>query len=62
RGLGSTLLRHGLLALRKRGFAAAGLEVDSENDSNAVALYERAGMFVQRCYLLFDKLLREPGG
>ncbi|WP_119066969.1 GNAT family N-acetyltransferase [Aggregatilinea lenta] len=61
RGLGSALLRHGFAALRRRGFTAGGLEVDAENDSNAVALYERAGMSVRRRYLLFDKTLRETG-
>ncbi len=58
RGLGSVLLRHGFAALRGRGFTSAGLEVDAENDSNAAALYEHAGMSVRRCYVLFDKTLR----
>ncbi|MBN1681800.1 MAG: GNAT family N-acetyltransferase [Anaerolineae bacterium] len=58
RGLGSALLRHGLRTLREHGFTAAELEVDSENRTNAVALYERAGMHVQKRYLIHRKVLR----
>lgn len=59
RGLGRALLEHGLHALHAHGFAHAGLEVDAENASNAVALYERAGMYVHRRYLIFQKTLRD---
>ncbi len=59
RGLGHTLLRHGLSRLQQHGFKNAGLEVDSENQSNAVSLYERAGMHVQKRYLIYRKQLRE---
>lgn len=44
RGLGEALLRHGLRELGRRGFTRAGLGVDAENATGAVALYERAGM------------------
>lgn len=57
-GLGSALLGRGLAALQTHGFSAAELEVDSENRSNAVALYERAGMHVKRRYLIYQKMLR----
>ena len=57
RGLGSALLRHGLQRLQERGFTVGGLEVDSENQTNAVALYERAGMHVHRRYLIYHKTL-----
>lgn len=57
-GLGSALLRRGLEALRARGFAAAELGVDSANATNAVALYERAGMHARRCYVIYRKVLR----
>lgn len=59
RGLGSVLLEHGLHVLHAHGFTHAGLEVDAENTSNAVALYERAGMRVYRRYLIFRKDLRD---
>lgn len=58
RGLGSALLRHGFRVLREHGFSAAELEVDSENRTNAVALYERGGMRVQKRYLIYRKALR----
>jgi mycothiol synthase len=58
RGLGGALLRHGLRRLSERGYAAAGLEVDSENGSNAAALYERAGMSVYKRYLIYQKTIR----
>jgi mycothiol synthase len=57
RGLGSALLRHGFRRLQERGFAAVGLDVDSENQTNAVALYERAGMHVHCRYLIYRKTL-----
>ncbi len=58
RGLGSILLRHGFRVLREHGFTTAELEVDSENSTNAVALYERARMHTYRCYLVHRKAIR----
>lgn len=46
RGLGTGLLRHALGAFRDRGLPRGGLEVDTENTTGAVRLYERAGMRV----------------
>jgi ribosomal protein S18 acetylase RimI-like enzyme len=57
-GLGSALLQQGFRVLQAHGFTAAELDVDSENTSNAVALYERAGMTADRCYLTYRKVLR----
>jgi ribosomal protein S18 acetylase RimI-like enzyme len=34
-----------------------GLEVDSENESGATRLYERAGMHVTRRYATYEKAL-----
>ncbi|NLX10292.1 MAG: GNAT family N-acetyltransferase [Chloroflexi bacterium] len=62
RGLGHTLLLHGLHTLQQHGFTQAGLEVDSENQTNAVALYERAGMHVDKRYLIYGKQLRAGAG
>ncbi|MBN1430573.1 MAG: GNAT family N-acetyltransferase [Anaerolineae bacterium] len=62
RGLASALLRRSFHILREHGFAAAGLDVDSENQTNAVALYERAGMHVYRRYLIFHKTLEGIDG
>lgn len=58
RGLGSALLRHGFRVLQEQGYPLAGLEVDSENRINAVALYERAGMRIHRRFLILRKALR----
>ncbi|CAG0986709.1 partial Mycothiol acetyltransferase, partial [Anaerolineae bacterium] len=44
KGLGSALLRYGFYRLQERGYTAVGLDVDSENKTNAVGLYEHAGM------------------
>lgn len=58
RGLGMALLRHAFHTFQSRGFARAGLGVDAQSKTNAVALYERAGMHVHRCYISMRKILR----
>jgi ribosomal protein S18 acetylase RimI-like enzyme len=60
RGLGGALLRYGLHTMQAHGFTLGGLEVDSENRTNAVALYERAGMHVHKRYLIYRKAIRGP--
>lgn len=47
-GLASTLLAIALERFREEGFARAGLDVDSENPTGALAIYERVGFEVQR--------------
>ncbi|MCU0485105.1 MAG: GNAT family N-acetyltransferase [Anaerolineales bacterium] len=44
RGLGEALLRHSFQEFYRRGRVRAGLTVDAENLTNAVRLYEKAGM------------------
>jgi len=46
RGLGRALLLHAFHELRRRGYRKAGLNVDGENLTGAVRLYEQAGMHV----------------
>lgn len=46
RGLGSCLLAHALASFRARGQPRGGLEVDTENTTGAVRLYERVGLRV----------------
>jgi ribosomal protein S18 acetylase RimI-like enzyme len=46
RGLGAALLLHAFREFHSRGFARAGLDVDGENLTGAVRLYERVGMHV----------------
>jgi ribosomal protein S18 acetylase RimI-like enzyme len=57
RGLGLALLQSGFRALGERGHTHVGLEVDSENESGATRLYERAGMRVTRRYATYEKRL-----
>ena len=57
RGLGLALLESGFHGLRERGHTHAGLEVDSENETGATRLYERAGMRVTRRYATYEKPL-----
>jgi mycothiol synthase len=57
RGIGLALLLESFRRLRAAGFTEARLEVDAENTTGAVRLYERAGMSVSRTYLTFQKQL-----
>lgn len=58
RGLGLALLLHSFAAFQARGWAHAGLGVDADSETNAVALYERAGMHVSQRYCNYRKMLR----
>jgi mycothiol synthase len=55
RGLGHALLLHSFRKLKERGYDEVRLEVDGENMTGAVRLYERAGMHVSRRYDTFEK-------
>jgi mycothiol synthase len=55
--LGQALLESGFAALSRRGHTRVGLEVDSENETGATRLYERAGMKVTRRYATYEKVL-----
>lgn len=59
RGLGLALLRHTFGEFRRRGMTRANLDVDAENLTGAVRLYERAGMHAAKRRLTFEKALRE---
>ena len=56
RGIGEALLRHSFAEFEHRGFVRVGLGVDAESPTGAVALYERAGMYVARTSLQFEKV------
>jgi mycothiol synthase len=47
RGLGGALLRHALKGYQEAGFDEASLDVDSENPTGALGIYERAGFEVE---------------
>lgn len=59
RGLARALLSAMFARLRDSGFREVELEVDAENISNAVALYERVGMSVRKTYLIHQKTFRQ---
>lgn len=58
RGLGTALLKQSFVRFQERGFKRAGLGVDAASPTNAVALYEQAGMHVKLRTLAYRKMLR----
>lgn len=59
-GLGLALLQHSFGALYQRGRRKAGLGVDADSLTGATRLYEKAGMYVARQFINYEKELR-PG-
>ena len=59
RGVALALLRHGFGEFHRRGFEAVELDMDSENLTGALRLYERAGMRVTRRTISYEKVLRD---
>ena len=57
RGLGMALLQQAFYLFQQRGFTEAELEVDAESRTNAVALYERAGMHVFSEEIVLRKMI-----
>lgn len=57
RSLGACLLRSAFAVFAARGFPDVTLNVDSENETGAVSLYERVGMRIRRAWDLFEKEL-----
>jgi ribosomal protein S18 acetylase RimI-like enzyme len=57
-GLGEALLKHSFGLFQARGYRRAGLGVDASSLTNAVALYERAGMHVHKRTFAYQKSLR----
>jgi mycothiol synthase len=55
RGLGLALLRHSFCDFAARGATRVGLDVDAENTTGAVRLYERAGMRPVRRLDIYEK-------
>jgi mycothiol synthase len=48
KGVASTLIAHALAAFARQGYRNAGLNVDLDNPTGAVGVYERAGFMVTR--------------
>jgi ribosomal protein S18 acetylase RimI-like enzyme len=59
-GVGRALLEHAFELLARRGFTTIRLNVDSQNETGATRLYERAGLRVRRSFDCFEK--RRVGG
>jgi mycothiol synthase len=57
RGLGLAFLHNAFREFRRRGMTQAGLDVDAENLTGAVRLYERAGMRVAKRADIYEKAL-----
>ncbi|MBE0690465.1 MAG: GNAT family N-acetyltransferase, partial [Anaerolineae bacterium] len=57
RGLGLALLTDMFATLKQRGLSRAGLGVDADNTTNAVGLYQRAGMRVEFKFVNYRKSL-----
>jgi GNAT superfamily N-acetyltransferase len=59
-GLGLALLYHAFSEYFRRGYKRVGLGVDTQNLSGATRLYQKAGMQVDREFVVYEKELR-PG-
>jgi mycothiol synthase len=59
RGIGSSLLRRSFAAFAERGRPRVMLNVDSENPTGAVGVYERVGMRAVRGWDVYEKTLPE---
>jgi mycothiol synthase len=57
RGVGRALLDHGFALLAGRGVKRIQLNVDSQNATGAIRLYERAGMTIRRSFDCYEKRL-----
>jgi ribosomal protein S18 acetylase RimI-like enzyme len=58
KGLGMALLRYAFCSFQGLGLRGSTLGVDAASKTNAVALYERAGMNVRRHAMAYRKVLR----
>ena len=57
KGLGKALLYRTFAEFWNRGTTRVTLDVDAQNTTGAVALYERVGMHVDSCGVAFEKLV-----
>jgi mycothiol synthase len=57
KGLAKALLQRTFAEFWRRGTTRVALDVDSQNATGAVALYERVGMHVETCGVAFEKVL-----
>jgi mycothiol synthase len=57
RGVGAALARHAMESFRRRGLGAVGLNVDPENETGAMRLYERLGFRPDKRYDFYEREL-----
>lgn len=57
RGLGEALLLHSLASFEARGYGSAALNVDVDNATGALRLYEKAGMSPVPAFIIWSKTL-----
>ena len=57
RGVGTALLTRSIAAMRTDGFERVGLDVDADNPTGAVRVYERLGFSETRRQLIYSKSL-----
>jgi ribosomal protein S18 acetylase RimI-like enzyme len=62
RGLASLLLGHALAEYREAGFDEAALDVDSENPTGALGIYERAGFEMETRWADYTARVAPPAG
>ena len=60
RGLATSLLAHCLSAYRAGGYDEAGLDVDSQNPTGALGVYERAGFLVESRHTDYARRVPAP--
>jgi mycothiol synthase len=57
KGLGKALLQRTFAEFWRRGTTRVTLDVDSQNETGAVRLYERVGMAVEACGVVFERAI-----
>jgi mycothiol synthase len=60
-GLGMALLQHSFQVFYERGFSRVGLSVDAQSLTGATRLYERAGMTIDKHFVIYEKEFRSAG-
>jgi ribosomal protein S18 acetylase RimI-like enzyme len=55
KGLAKALLQRTFAEFWRRGTTRVTLDVDSQNETGAVRLYERVGMYIDSCGVAFEK-------
>jgi mycothiol synthase len=60
-GIGAALVEHSMAGFHRRGYRQAGLNVDPENETGAMRLYEKLGFRSNRDFAVYEKQLMAAG-